>query len=70
MGLCSSKKRYTTELSDEEVAAIREVWISNVHTVPGTFYHYLNAIDLENVFLDRLFTIVRVLSSCVLSSNC
>ncbi|KAK6760586.1 hypothetical protein RB195_021883 [Necator americanus] len=27
MGLCSSKKRYTTELSDEEVAAIREVWI-------------------------------------------
>ncbi|EYC11796.1 hypothetical protein Y032_0049g1775 [Ancylostoma ceylanicum] len=27
MGLCSSKKKYTTELSDDEVAVIREVWI-------------------------------------------
>ncbi|CAJ0609478.1 unnamed protein product [Cylicocyclus nassatus] len=27
MGLCPSKKRYTTELSDDEVAAIRDVWI-------------------------------------------
>uniref|UniRef100_A0A1I7WVX9 DUF3800 domain-containing protein n=1 Tax=Heterorhabditis bacteriophora TaxID=37862 RepID=A0A1I7WVX9_HETBA len=28
MGICSSKKKYTTELSDNEVAAIREVWIN------------------------------------------
>ncbi|KAF1746866.1 hypothetical protein GCK72_023324 [Caenorhabditis remanei] len=27
MGLCSSKKRMTTEMSDEEVAAIRDVWV-------------------------------------------
>ncbi|KAJ1348353.1 hypothetical protein KIN20_003642 [Parelaphostrongylus tenuis] len=27
MGLCSSKKKPTQELTDEEVTAIREVWI-------------------------------------------
>ncbi|KAK6039028.1 hypothetical protein COOONC_23467 [Cooperia oncophora] len=27
MGLCSSKKRYTAELSNEEIEAIRDVWI-------------------------------------------
>ncbi|KAK6024374.1 hypothetical protein OSTOST_09814, partial [Ostertagia ostertagi] len=27
MGLCASKKRYTTELSSDEIEAIRDVWI-------------------------------------------
>nr|CDJ97906.1 Protein GLB-17, isoform b [Haemonchus contortus] len=31
MGLCSSKRQYRTDLSVEEIEAIREVWIKGVN---------------------------------------